>query len=458
PTKIDCAFDSIISEGVSAVYCAGYSGGTTDIALLTEAVDCAKTADVVLVFAGLTDEYESEGFDRSHINLPDSHNDLIKAVANVNKNVVVVLAGGSAVTMPWLGQVKGVLHSILAGQAGGSAVVDLLYGAANPCGKLAETYPLALRDNPSYRNFPGSQKTVEYRESIFVGYRYYDTAGKDVLFPFGFGLSYTEFKYSNLRLNKKSIGENDRLTVSFKVKNVGAVAGAEISQLYVRDCESTAYRPEKELKGFAKTYLEPGEEKTVKLELDRRAFAFFNTAVNDWTVESGEFDILVGASSRDIRLKNTVTVTAEPVEIPDLREAAPFYYEANVRDVPDSQFEAVLGREIPPSVIEPGEKLDLTNCLGDASITGAGSKINSLLDKVVTKFALGSTNGPMIRSMMFEIPIKDFISMSMGVFTEEMAQGLLMILNDESKVTGIGKIVGDLANAVKNIGALMESI
>ncbi len=463
PNRLDNAFDVMLAEGISLVYSAGYDSAKGDpvIELMKDAVECAKHADVAIVFAGLTDEYESEGFDRSHINMPESHNKLITAVSRVNPNTIVVLSGGSVVAMPWLGDVKAVLDSELAGEAGAAAVVDLLYGKVNPSGKLAETYPLALRDNPSYSNFPGNQKTVEYRESVYVGYRYYDTAGKDVLFPFGYGLSYTSFEYSGLRVSKKNITAGDKLSVSFRIRNSGERAGAEIAQLYVRDKESTIFRPDKELKGFAKVYLEPGEEKTVKLELDKRSFAFFNVNEDDFTVESGEFELLVGASSRDIRLTGTVNVTSDTPDavIPDYSASAPFYYDANVRYVPDDQFEAVLGRPIPPATMQPGEKLDMTSCLDDAGATSVGRTIKAAVGKFVDSFgAMGSTNSGMIKAMALQIPVKTMVCMSMGVFSEDMAQGLLTILNGEGSLKGLRRILGGLGGAVKNIGFLMKSI
>ena len=284
--------------------------------------------------------------------------------------------------MPWLGDVKAVLHTYLAGQAGGKAVVDVLLGDVNPSGKLAETYAYKLSDIPSSANFPGTPVSVEYRESIYVGYRYFDTAGKDVLFPFGFGLSYTEFEYSGIKLSAKKIKDTDTLKVTFKVKNVGKVAGAEVAQLYVSAEDSPVFRPEKELKGFKKVFLEPGEEKTVEIELDKRSFAYYNVELHDWHAHTGKYNILVGASSRDIRLKATVQLT-ETEERPalDLRDKAPSYYAADVFEVPDSEFETILGRPIPPSVRPEGKPIDLNSPLEDANTTKAGKVINNIIEK-----------------------------------------------------------------------------
>jgi len=287
----------------------------TDEALLAEAVEAAKKADVAVVFAGLPDAFESEGFDRSHMSMPSCQNQLIEKIAEVQPNVVVVLHNGSAVEMPWISRVKGVLEAYLGGQAVGGAEYDILFGRVNPSAKLPETFPVQLSDNPSYLNFPGEKDKVAYREGIFVGYRYYDKKKMQVLFPFGHGLSYTTFEYSGLKLSADRIKDTQEVTVSVKVKNTGSRAGKEVVQLYVADQESTVIRPEKELKGFEKVALEPGEEKTVTFTLNKRSFAYFNTDIHDWHVESGMFTVMIGKSSRDIVLQSDVYVEST-VELP----------------------------------------------------------------------------------------------------------------------------------------------
>jgi len=281
-----------------------------DEVLIKQAKEIAAKANTAVVFVGLPDSYESESFDRVHMQIPEGHKALIEAVAEVQKNVVIVLSNGSPIEMPWISEVKAVIEVYLGGQAFGGAVADILFGIGNPCGKLAETFPKKLSDNPSFLNFPGEQEKVEYREGLFVGYRYYDTLGTEPLFPFGYGLSYTKFEYSNITLDKKHITDNEMLTVSLKVRNIGKLAGKEIVQLYVRDTESSIIRPQKELKGFEKIELQPGEEKVVTFTLDKRSFAYYNTKMNDWCVESGLFEILIGKSSRDIVLIESVTVQA----------------------------------------------------------------------------------------------------------------------------------------------------
>lgn len=292
------------------VYAKGYDDAEdiVDEALQAEAVEAASKADVAIIFAGLPDNFESEGYDRKHMRMPDCQNELISRIAKVQPNVVVVLHNGSAVEMPWLSEVKGVLEAYLGGQAVGGAEYDVIYGIVNPSGRLAETFPVKLEDNPSYLNFPGDADKVEYKEGIFVGYRYYDYKKMAVQFPFGYGLSYTDFAYSNLRLDKKTIKATDELQVSVDVTNIGDVPGKEVVQLYVRDVESTAVRPVRELKDFAKTDLKPGETKTVSFTLSKRAFAYYEPKLHDWYAEPGEFVIEIARSSRDIVLAESITL------------------------------------------------------------------------------------------------------------------------------------------------------
>lgn len=461
PTKLDNALECLKEAGYTVIYARGYDKSKDEInaELTAEAVEAAKQADTVLVFAGLTEDFESEGYDRTHMGMPKSHNALIEAVAAANAETAVILSGGSCVEMPWLDKVKAVLNGSLGGQAGAGAIADIISGAVNPSGKLSETYPLALEDNPTYGNYPGGRVLAEHKESIYIGYRYYDTAKKPVMFPFGYGLSYTHFQYSDLKLSSKKIKDGDELTVSFKIKNTGDIDGAEVAQVYVKDVESTIFRPEKELKGFAKVFLKAGEEKEVSITLNRRAFAFYNVKAQDWTVESGDFEILVGASSADIRLSDTVNVKAEDVDIPDYRETAPAYYTADIAAIDDSQFEAVLGRPIPPRERDKSQKLTIYNNLEDAEHTKWGGKINRLIKK---GFSMATKddgyNGGMMEAMATQIPIRNFIQMSMGVFSEEMAKGMLMMINDEGAGKGFAKILSGLPKALKNLKNLLNSI
>lgn len=312
PTKLECAYDeltALLGDAVKVHYADGYpEEDRVDETLLREAAEVAKAADVAVVFIGLPDAYEVEGMDRKHIDLPPSHNRLVEEICRVQPNTVVVLSNGSAVAMPWVDRPKAILEGWLGGQAGGGAVADVLLGRVNPSGKLSETFPVRLEDTPAYLNFPGDGHNVRYGEGVFVGYRYYEKKGIKPLFPFGHGLSYTTFEYSDLRLSKDVITDQDELKVTVKVRNTGNRAGKEVVQLYVRDVEATVPRPEKELKAFAKVSLEPGEAKDVELVLTGRDFAYYDAARSMWYVEAGEFEILVGASSADIRCRAVVIV------------------------------------------------------------------------------------------------------------------------------------------------------
>ncbi|MCY9665351.1 glycoside hydrolase family 3 C-terminal domain-containing protein [Paenibacillus alginolyticus] len=315
PTKLEDISEELAKSagsGAEIAYAQGYelNGDQTNPQLLKEAIKLAEDASVVILFVGLPDRYESEGFDREHLNLPLNQSQLIEAVTAVQKRTVLVLSNGAPVEMPWIGGVKAVLEAYLGGQALGGAIADLLFGDANPCGKLAETFPVQLSDNSSYLNFPGDGDLVEYKEGIYVGYRYYDKKKLRPLFPFGHGLSYTTFEYSGLVLDKDEMDDTDSVNVSVNIKNTGSRVGKETVQLYVRDVHSSVSRPEKELKGFVKVALKPGEEKTVTFTLDKRSFAYFNMELNDWHVETGEFEILVGKSSADIVLKRTMRVNS----------------------------------------------------------------------------------------------------------------------------------------------------
>lgn len=315
-TSVESALDA---AGDSVSYAQGFhiDEETTDETLLQEAITLAKESDVAVIFAGLPDSFESEGFDRTHLNMPANQNELIARISEVQPNVVVVLHSGSPIAMPWLDKVAGVLQMYLAGQASGGATVNLLFGDATPCGKLAETFPLHLEDNPSYLNFPGNREKVCYQEGVFIGYRYYDKKKMDVLFPFGYGLSYTDFTYSNMKVtvNGKNaadvdvIKETDEIVVSADITNTGNCDGAEIVQLYIKNPVVYEIRPEKELRDFAKVFLKAGETKTVTFTLNARAFSYYETRIHDWYAESGDYEILLASSSRDIRLQDTVSIT-----------------------------------------------------------------------------------------------------------------------------------------------------
>jgi beta-glucosidase len=400
PTKLENIVEEIeksAGKQSNVLYAQGYRLDSDEIdgTLIAEAKEVAAQADTVVLFVGLPDRYESEGYDREHLRMPANHRQLVEAAAEANRNIVVVLSNGSPIEMPWIGNVKGVLEAYLGGQALGSAIADLLFGDANPSGKLAETFPKQISDNPSFLNFPGEGDKVEYKEGIFVGYRYYDTKKIEPMFPFGYGLSYTTFEYSNLSFSQKEIQDTDTVTVSVNVKNTGDRAGKEIVQLYVKDVESTVNRPEKELKGFEKVDLQPGEEKTVTFTLNKRAFAYYNVDLKDWHVETGEFEILVGKSSQEIALKGTIMVQST------------VYIKKPVHR------NTLLGDLLADPVLAPLAKELL-------------AKHNPFPD-------LGANEGDaaeMMEAMMRYMPLRAMVNFSMGAFTEEMLTDMIQKLNE----------------------------
>ena len=319
PTRLDDALGALRTAlaGARAVtFAPGYlvESEQPDAGLVAEAVAQASAADVVVLFLGLPPSYESEGYDRAHMDLPPAQVELLEAVAAANPELVVVLANGAAVSMPWRGAARALLEGWLLGQAGGSAVVDLLLGEANPSGKLAETLPLAYSNNPTIGSFPGEHGKVRYGEGLLIGYRWYDAHELDVAYPFGHGLSYTTFEYSDASVAVQDAGQQTCVEVSLTVTNTGTRAGREIVQVYVTDPECTVFRPEQELKGFATVNLEPGQSEQVSVTLDARAFSYWNVALGAWAIEGGEFGVRIGASSRDIRAVRTIELAGTLVE------------------------------------------------------------------------------------------------------------------------------------------------
>lgn len=461
PTQVDNAFDALLAAGISATYSPGYYKNTdsVDAGLIDLACRAAEKADKVLLFAGLTESYESEGYDRTHMRLPENQNELIRAVTRANPNTAVILAGGSPVEMPWADDVKAILNSYLGGQASGSAVADLLTGKANPSGKLAETYPMQLEDTPCYGNYPGEGRTALYREGIYVGYRYYDKAQKEVRFPFGFGLSYTQFKYSALKLSSREMDDEKELKVTFKVKNTGDVDGAEVAQVYVSDAESTVYKAPQELKGFEKIFLRAGEEKQVTITLDRRAFAYYDVDLNDWNVEDGVYHIFVAASSRDVRLKGSVKVhPAHPAQIRDRSSVLPSYYSGNVQNVSDAEFEQLIGRPIPPKSLPEGTVFDINSTLADADNTRWGRKINQVIAAVAPRIPADGLVGSsdMLESIVKEMPVRKIMMMTSGLVNEEMCGDILQILNDQDAGAGLCDLLKNLAKQATKIPKLLS--
>jgi beta-glucosidase len=452
PAQLDNAYAEFSKVSSSFSYAAGYDPNidTPDDVLIAEACAQAREAEVAIIFAGLPDTYETEAIDRTHMRMPESHNQLIQKVAAANPNTVVVLSNGAPVEMPWAGAVKAILEGFLGGEAGGSAAVDGLFGKVNPSGKLSETYPLKLEDVPSTQYFPSGPKTVEYRESLYVGYRYFDTARQPVLFPFGHGLSYTTFAYSELELSSERISDQAELNVSLTVKNTGPVAGAEVVQLYVSDLKSVAFRPAKELKGFAKLFLQPGEEQRVEFTLNRRSFAYYNPAIADWHVESGVFSILVGASSADIRARGGVWVESSRPDAPllDLHQSAPVYYRLPPAQVGinESAFRALYGADLPENRILPGEDYTINTPLGDLRETFVGRQLFAVVMSNARKsFGEGGseTMQNMAEKMMADMPLRNMVVFSNGMFTQGMVDGLLLMMNRKTGA-GLVKLIGSL--------------
>jgi beta-glucosidase len=438
PARLESAWDEMLKYAPECVYAPGYRLDTDmpDETLIMQACLAVKGCDAVVVFAGLPEEYEAEGFDREHMRMPESHNALILRVAEATPRTAVVLMGGAPVEMPWIGSVAAVLDSYLGGEAGGGGIADVLFGAVNPSGKLAETLPVKLEDTLSSKYFPSGPRTVEYRESIYIGYRWFEKAGLPVHYPFGHGLSYTAFEYSGMAVGKMRLRCDEGLEVSLQVRNTGDLPGAEVVQLYVRDMESTVFRPEKELKGFEKVWLAPGEEKQITFALDRRAFAYWNTAISAWHVESGEFELLAGASSADIRLRETVRVDSDKPDapLPDFRETAPAYYDAEKakQGIGDAEFRVLYGCELPQAGRLPKEKFTMTDALDDTRTTLMGKALYRLV-RLVAKRVVGVGNGPLGRKMAErfagDLLLRNLISMSNGLISRKTMNGILWLMN-----------------------------
>lgn len=388
--------------------------------LIKEAVNLAKKSDVVLVFGGLDEISESEGMDRTHMRMPQAQNDLIEAVCEVNSNVVVVLSAGSVVEMPWFEQVKGLVHGYLGGQAGASAMQKVLTGETCPSGKLNETYPYCYQDTPAYRYWPSKQRSSEYRESLYVGYRYYDTVGKDVRFPFGYGLSYTKFSYADLSVSEEGI--------AFQLKNIGTRDGAEIVQMYVGKESDGVFRPVKELKGFQKVFLKAGETQTVQIPFDDITFRFFDTRTNTWEVEGGSYHIYVGASVADIRLEGECHKMGSVTGGGYSREALPSYFDGDITDVGKEEYQVLYGKEIPDG--RWGSEITANDaicqlCYGKSILGKLVCKAVQLIVKICEWRGKSSLNAMFI----YHMPLRGLAKMTGGAFTMDMVNALVEMAN-----------------------------
>jgi beta-glucosidase len=435
PTQLDNIYNEVVSlvSPENVTYAPGYEmkGDEIDQGLIQEAIQVAKSAEVVVICVGLPEVFEVEGIDRKHMKLPQTHNALIKAVAKEHSKVIVVLSNGSPVEMPWVDQVAAILEGYLGGQAGAGAIADILFGDINPSGKLAETFPIKLEDNPSNQFFPRGPRTVEYRESIFVGYRYFDSVEKRVLFPFGHGLSYTTFEYRDIKLDQTTVKKNGSLTVKFKLKNTGAVSGKEIVQLYLRDVESTLPRPNKELKGFAKIALDPGEETDMEISLKYRDFAFFDPSISAWRVEAGLFEILLGASSADIRLTGKVEAEASHPK-PLNADSIPSYNFPNSQSLDLGEFESLLGEKVPNNEREEKGIFTINTPIYDMRDSFIGKLLSSFMKKQLMEMIKGQEDTPMgvmMRAMAKEAPLRSLLMTGNEFLTREILDALLVMLN-----------------------------
>ena len=347
--------------------------------------------------------------------------------------------------MPWADDVSAILEGYLSGQAGAGALADILYGRLNPSGKLAETFPHKLDDNPSHQYFPAGPSTVEYRESIFVGYRYYDSVQQDVLFPFGHGLSYTTFEYSDLKISQAKIDDKDTLSVTLTVKNTGSIAGKEIVQLYVRDVEATVFRPDKELKGFEKVALQPGEETQVVIELGPRAFAYYDAGASDWQIEEGTFDILVGASTQDIRLQASVEVTSsQPVDAVANDHTTGIYHNFPKGEAISRQdFESLLGRSVPANEDAKKGEYTINTPIADMNESLIGRQLNSYMNKQMIKM-IGDQEGTpttmLMQAIASEMPLRGILMMGEGSISREMLDSIVVLANGHL-IKGIGGLI-----------------
>ena len=437
-TQVDVLLDKLIDSELNVIgYQQGFDRhGKPDAALQKSACELATQADTVILCMGLDEIAESEGLDRSNLRLAQNQVDLLQAVAAVNPKIVVVLYSGSVVETPWLDNCQALLYAALGGQAGAGAVADALTGKVNPCGKLAETWPLTYADIPSAADFATRRKTVEYREGLYIGYRYFTTAEKAVRFPFGYGMSYTTFAYSDMAADEQG--------VSLTVTNTGSVAGTEIVQLYIAKKNSELFRPAKELKGFARVTLAPGEKQRITITLDDKAFRFWNVKANRWEIEGGEYELLVGASVEDIRLCEKITVHGTATVHPYEDRNLDCYYKGDVLRVSDADFEKLLGHPIPKGKT----KIDRNLTLGE--LNHARSPLGWLVWLVLTILLdVSYKRGKPDLNILFQynMPLRALAKMTNGAISMGMVDGIVMELQG-FWILGLVRVIYE---AIKNV-------
>ena len=392
----------------------------SDAKLVERAKEAAKKAEVVLIFAGLDEISESEGLDRTHMNMPQAQNMLIDEISTVNPNVIIVLSAGSAVEMPWYSYVRGIVHGYLGGQAGASAMLNVLTGKVCPSGKLNETYPVHCEDNPVLHYYPSKERSSEYRESLYVGYRYYTTVDKKVRFPFGFGLSYTTFKYSDLKV--------DDTGVTFQIRNTGKTAGTEIAQLYIGRKSDTVFRPVRELKGFARVILEPGESKKVHIGFDDKTFRFYDTRTNTWEIETGDYEIMIGSDAQTMLLEDKLYVEGTVSEGGYEKEKMPEYFNGKIRAVDNDTFRLLYGREIPDGSWSGEIRMNDAVC---QLYYGKGilGKIFYGVLRILLKISEWQGKPNLNVLFNYNMPIRGYAKMTGGFVTMDMARALTEMAN-----------------------------
>ena len=411
----------------------GYSrADKEDELLVNEAIELAKQADIVLYFFGLNEASESEGLDRTHLRIPNNQVELLEKLSKVNENIVGIISAGSCIEMPWEKNLKGILHGYLFGQAGMGAVFELLNGEYSPSGKLSESIVKKYEDVPNIKYYPSKERISEYRESIFVGYRYFTTANVPVMYPFGYGLSYTKFKYSDI--------EADRDKVSFYIENTGEFAGEEIAQLYIGLKESKIFRAKLELKGFEKVFLNSGEKKKVTILFDDKAFRFYNVATNAFEIESGEYDIYIGSSCVDIRLQSKVSVEGNETVFPYNKSDLPSYFDGNVTNVSDEEYRILLGREIPDGSWSGELGINDALCQMYYAKSFIARHAYKVLDKRLKK-SLEAGVPDLNTLFQFNMPFRAIGKMSNGQVSMEMVDAILLLVNGHffKGLTGIIK-------------------
>lgn len=394
--------------------------GAEDVVIRKEALDLAAMADVVIYCFGLDELSESEGMDRSHMRIPQNQIELLEAIVKINPNVVGVLSAGASIEMPWHCCCKAILHGYLSGQAGAGAMLDILTGKINPSGRLAETYPVRYEDTPAFRNFPSQERNAEYREGIYVGYRYYDTSRVRVQYPFGYGLSYTTFTYSELKVDESG--------ASFTLTNTGDRDGAEVAQLYVGLDGGEVFRPAKELKGFAKVFLKAGESKEVHIPFDDKTFRYWNVKTSRWEIEGGTYQIMIGASVADIRLTENFAVSGTEAELPYSKNELPSYYSGLIQKVEDSEFAKLLGYPIPEGKWSGELGINDAICQMYYAKSGLARFIYNRLTAMKKKSeAKGKPDLNIL--FIYNMPFRGIAKMTGGAVSMEMAEGMVKVVN-----------------------------